>query len=144
MYLFRHREGAATVFPRLDEIFSGAWKFLRRLSTHFPNASGRWASGRLLTSVRIPSPRSAASRAGSPRWRQRKTCLRSIINQAGALFPPRALSEYPTLRDTSPMRRHHTGDASNEDTRSIINQEGPRDHPCCGAVRLPGTASELR
>lgn len=51
------------------------------------------------------SPDPFPSRVAPAAEPERKTCLRSIINQAGSFVPPSALSEYPA-RDTSPMRRH--------------------------------------
>jgi len=94
------------------------WDFLRRLKIlettldTFPNTGGRWASGRLLTSV--PDPFVAARAGGKPR----KENLLTLNNKSGRSFvPPSALSEYSTERYKRPMRKHRS-----RIPQSIINQ----------------------
>lgn len=104
------------------------WDFLRCLKIlettldTFPDTNGRWASGRLLTSV--PDPFPAACAGGKPR----KENLLTLNNKSGRSFvPPSALSEYPTERYKRPMRRHE----------ACIDRGYPINNKSVRSARLP-------
>lgn len=81
--------------------FSRRLKILEMTLDTFPDTGGRWASGRLLTSV--PNPFSTARTSGKPR----KENLLTLNNKSGRSFvPPSALSKYPTKRYKHPMGKH--------------------------------------
>jgi len=109
--------GVFRVFMR----FSRRLKILEMTLDTFPDTGGRWASGRLLTSV--PDPFSAARTSG----KLRKENLLTLNNKSGRSFvPPSALSKYPTERYKHPMGKH----------RACIDREYPINNKSVRSARL--------